>query len=102
MMKHKENKTYQLIPGSDDHQQWLVRLLSGPYTETVLRYGAISINEKDEGLMTFSFSVDSSPDSELSEDDVDLQLWAGDVLHEIIRDAVENNYAVFKDKESEE
>ena len=31
-----------------------------------------------------------------------LQLWAGDVLHEIIRDAVENNYAVFKDKESEE
>ena len=52
--------------------------------------------------MTFSFSVDSSPDSELSEDDVDLQLWAGDVLHEIIRDAVENNYAVFKDKESEE
>ena len=47
MMKHKENKTYQLIPGSDDDQQWLVRLLSGPYTETVLRYGAISINEKD-------------------------------------------------------
>lgn len=97
-MKHKENETYQLVPGGDGDQHWLVRFLEGPFAETVIQFGSISINEESEGVMTFNFFVESSPDSELTSDNVDLQIWAGDVLQEIIRDAVENNTAVLKER----
>ena len=99
MLKHKENETYQLVPGDAGDQHWLVRFLEGPYAETVIQYGAISINDKDEGVMTFNFFVESSPDEGLTSDDIDLQLWAGDVLQEIIRDAIETNSAVLKERE---
>lgn len=98
-MKHKENKTYQLVPGGDGDQHWLVRFLEGPFAETVIQFGSISVNEESEGVMTFNFFVESSPDSELTSDNVDLQIWAGDVLQEIIRDAIENDTAVLKERE---
>ena len=100
-MKHSENKTYSLIPGDDGDQHWKIRFLEGPYSETVIQYGAISIDGKDDGIMTFNFLIESSPDEDLTVDDIDLQLWAGDVLQEIIRDAIENDYAILTDKEDE-
>lgn len=99
MTQHKENKTYQLVPGDEGDQHWLVRFLDGPFAETVIQFGSISFNEEAEGMMTFNFFVESSPDSELTSADEDLQEWAGDVLQEIIRDAVENNTAILKEKE---
>ena len=50
-------------------------------------------------MMTFNFIISSSPDSELTAENVDLQLYAGDVLQEIIRDAIENDSAIFKERE---
>ena len=100
-MKHSENKTYSLIPGDDGDQHWKIRFLEGPYSETVIQYGAISIDGKDDVIMTFNFLIESSPDEDLTVDDIDLQLWAGDVLQEIIRDAIENDYAILTDKEDE-
>lgn len=96
---HKENETYVLVPGGDGDQHWLVRFLEGPFAETVIQFGAITFNEEDKGSMSFNFFVDSSPDSELTSEDVDLQLWAGDVLQEILRDAVETGSAVLKERE---
>ena len=97
-IQHKENETYQLVPGGDGDQHWLVRFLEGPFAETVIQFGSISVNEEDEGVMTFNFFVESSPDTELTSENVDLQLWAGDVLQEIIRDAVMNDTAVLREK----
>ena len=98
-MKHKENETYQLVPGNEGDQHWLVRFLEGPFAETVIQFGSISVNEEDEGTMSFNFFVESSPDTTLTSENVDLQLWAGDVLQEIIRDAIETNSAVLKERE---
>ena len=98
-MKHKENETYQLVPGGDGDQHWLVRFLEGPFAETVIQFGSITFNEESEGILSFNFFVDSSPNSELTSEDVDLQLWAGDVLQEILRDAVETGSAVLKERE---
>lgn len=103
---HKENVTYQLVPGEGGDQHWLVRLLEGPFNETVLQYGAISLaNDKGEDVedndenayLNFNFFVESSPDENLTSEDVDLQMWAGDVLEEILRDAVENKTAVISE-----
>lgn len=97
-MKHKENQTYQLVPGEEGDQHWLVRFLEGPYAETVIQYGSISVNDEEEGTMSFNFFVESSPDSELTSDDVDLQLWAGDVLQEILREAIMDGSAVLQEQ----
>lgn len=96
---HKENETYALVPGGDGDQHWLVRFLEGPFAETVIQFGSITVNEEDEDTMSFNFFVESSPDSELTSENVDLQLWAGDVLQEIIREAIESGSAVLKERE---
>ena len=41
-----ENKDYEIIPDKGDEQAWNVRVLSGLYTETVLKYGVVKFNGK--------------------------------------------------------
>ena len=48
------------------------------------------MNEVDDN-MSFNFYVEESPDDSLDETDEDLQIFAGDVLQEIIRSAIEND-----------
>tara|TARA_Y100000385_G_scaffold275548_1_gene320054 strand:+ start:227 stop:496 length:270 start_codon:yes stop_codon:yes gene_type:complete len=88
-----------LVPGGDGDQHWLVRFLEGPFAETVIQFGSISVNEEAQGSMSFNFFVESSPDTELTSENVDLQLWAGDVLQEILREAIETGSAVMKERE---
>jgi hypothetical protein len=88
-----------LVPGGDGDQHWLVRFLEGPFAETVIQFGSISVNEEAQGNMSFNFFVESSPDTELTSENVDLQLWAGDVLQEILREAIETGSAVMKERE---
>lgn len=105
---HKENVTYQLIPGNAGDQHWQVRLLEGPFNETVIQYGTISLaNDKgtdvedgdEDAYLNFDFFVESSPDENLTSEDVDLQMWAGDVLQQILKDAVENYSAVITESD---
>lgn len=96
-----ELKDYELIPAEDDEQAWNVRVLTGPYNETVLRFGSISINETNEGILTFNFYVVSSPDPDLTTENVDLQEYAGDLLQAIIRDGIETGSTITKEKDDE-
>jgi hypothetical protein len=92
----KENVDYELVPSENhDDQAWNVRFLSGDYTETVIQYGAIKLigenQEKDDATeMSFNFDVVSSPDPDLSASDISLQNHAGDVLLDIIEQAILN------------
>ena len=52
-----ELEDYELVPSAEDEQAWNVRILKGDYTETVLRFGTISINEVGQGIMNFNFFV---------------------------------------------
>ena len=38
----KENVGYEIIPDKADDVAWNVRVLKGPYTETVLKFGTIT------------------------------------------------------------
>tara|TARA_B100000902_G_C26594392_1_gene567413 strand:- start:128 stop:367 length:240 start_codon:yes stop_codon:yes gene_type:complete len=67
-----------------------VRILEGLYNETVIRYGSIAFNEVNDN-MSFNFYVEESPDDSLDETDEDLQIFAGDILQEIIKSAIEND-----------
>ena len=77
----KENTDYEIIPDMNDDKSWNVRILTGAFTETVIKYGVVKFNDED---MTFNFDIISSPDNDLTTDDVDLQKHAGNMLEQII------------------
>lgn len=105
-MKHQENKTYELIPDDGGHS-WHVRILSGDFVESVIQFGAITIGEEaDDGnhFINFDFELISSPDPELTVESVELQETAGDILHNIMVDSLENKdgSVAIKDVDDEE
>lgn len=80
----KENVDYELIPGSGEN--WDVRLLKGPFPETVVSFGELRVSEDTEHLQ-FNFDLVSSPDLELTEEDLGLQQHMADVLSAILSNA---------------
>ena len=93
-VKHKENDTYVLIPNEVNEEFWSVRILKGMFNETVIRYGNIAFNEVAEGVMSFNFVVESSPDSTITEENEVLQEVAGDILQKIIANALDNDEGI--------
>ena len=67
-----ENKHYEIIPDKGDDQAWNVRILSGTFTETVLKYGVVKFNGQKKD-MTFNFDIVYTPDTELTVSDLKLQ-----------------------------
>ena len=56
--------------------------------------------EAGEGIMTFNFDVVSSPDPDLTVDNVELQEYAGDLLQAIIRDGIETDSVIMKERDA--
>jgi|TARA_R110002153_G_scaffold182520_1_gene335856 hypothetical protein len=83
-----EDTDYALVPTDETQEDshWNVRFMTGQFSETVITYGAVSIDEDNESL-NFNFSIVYSPMPDLTLDDVDLQLAAGDMLSAILADA---------------
>lgn len=94
----KENEDYVLVPIEEHPDAWAVRFTSGQFVETTIMYGAIGFNEVQDSL-TFNFDIESSPDSELTTDNEELQQHAAKVLEAIIVKGVEEGYVQLKDKE---
>lgn len=85
----KENEDYELIAIEDNPDAWGVRIKTGMFTETVVVFGAIGFNQVKDNL-TFNFEVYSSPDSELTPENVDLQEHCTKLLESIIIDGIED------------
>ena len=77
----KENTDYEIIPDMNDDKAWNVRILKGAFTETVIKYGVVKFNSED---ILFNFDIISSPDKDLTSEDVDLQKCAAGMLENII------------------
>lgn len=80
----EENVDYELIPGSGEN--WDVRLLEGPFPETVVAFNALKVSD-DEEYLRFNFDLVSSPDAELTEENEQLQQHMADVLNAILANA---------------
>ena len=92
----KENVDYEIIPSYEDEQAWNVRILKGQFTETVIRYGVIKFNEIPQN-MTFNFTVISSPDSELTHENFELQDFAGAMLEKIIAQGIKDGDVITRE-----
>ena len=83
MLKMQENKDYELIPSSTDSTVWHVRILSGDFIETVVKFGSIAFNEVKDHF-SFDFDIIESPDGSLHINNEDLQFVAARILEDII------------------
>ena len=93
-----ENKDYEIIPDKGDEQAWNVRVLSGLYTETVLKYGVVKFNGKGkEKYMSFNFDIVYTPDTELTKESVELQEFAGLMLEQIMARGIEEGNVMTRD-----
>ena len=92
----KENKHYEIIPDKGDYQAWNVRILSGTFTETVLRYGVVKFNGKKKD-MTFNFDIVYTPDTELTVSDLKLQEFAGIMLEQIMSQGFSNGEVITRE-----
>lgn len=77
----KENVDYELIAGKEDH--WDIRILNGPYTETVYHYNRVYIDEVLDALK-YNAEIVSTPDAELDISDVQFQRYIGEILVSIL------------------
>ena len=80
-----ESKDYELIPLEDDVDAWGVRILTGEFSETVIKYGNVGFEGTgDDMVMKFNFDIISSPDEDLEvEANTELQELARDILFTI-------------------
>ena len=92
----KENKHYEIIPDKGDEQAWNVRILSGMFTETVLKYGVVKFNGKKKD-MTFNFDIVYTPDTELTVSDLKLQEFAGIMLEQIMAQGIRDNEIITRE-----
>ena len=92
----KENKHYEIIPDKEDDQAWNVRILSGMFTETVLKYGVVKFNGKKKD-MTFNFDIVYTPDTELTVSDLKLQEFAGIMLEQIMAQGIRDGEVITRE-----
>ena len=76
------------------------------YPETVISYGSIEFLGKDkndkEGKLAFNFNIVSTPDPDLSINDLTLQRYCGRILSAILDTAVSDGSMVAHDKNTNE
>ena len=93
-----ENKHYEIIPDKADQQAWNVRILSGTFTETVLKYGVVKFDGKKKN-MTFNFDIVYTPDTELDVSNLKLQEFAGMMLEQIMANGIKEGSVITKEIE---
>ena len=97
-----DDKHYQIIPDKVDEQAWNVRILSGTFTETVLKFGVVKFNGKGKDkYMSFNFDIVYTPDTELTKDNVKLQEFAGVMLEQIMARGIEEGNVLTREVKDE-
>lgn len=85
----KEDVNFQIVPVDDTHYH--VRLLESPHPETVIRFDVVRVDGQN-GTIKFNFTLISSPDTELTTENEELQDYSALILQAILEDSlVETN-----------
>lgn len=95
-----ENEDFELIPAKDvpdNEQAWDVRILTGEFNETIIRYGNVQLDGKNDELK-FNFMVVLAPSDYITEDNVELQETVGRILESILLRAFEDGSAIIDER----
>ena len=83
----KENEDFELIPQDDDG--WAVRILSGPFIETVVQYDTVKI-DGTEGCLRYNFNILSTPTPDLQKEDQEFQQHIANILYALLLQGTED------------
>jgi hypothetical protein len=97
--KLSEDVHYEIIPSEDKHG-WNIRLLE-EFPETVIAFDVIELVENEEQI-SFNFGIVSTPDPDLTTNDLTLQEFTGRILTSLLEVAVSDGTLVARDKETNE
>ena len=95
-----ENVDYSLIAPKeavDNDQAWDVRILTGEFVESIIRFGNVQV-DGTTGEMRFNFFVVESIDTDLDENNEDLQIYAGELLYSLIEKSIKDGTAIIDGK----
>lgn len=100
IQKMSEGIHYTLEPTDDDNEQgWNIRI-NEHFPETVVRFGNVGFDD-ETACLTFNFVLLSSPDPELSEENVELQQCVGDILENVLENAINDNALVVNERDTD-
>lgn len=97
--KLSENVHFEIIPSEDKHG-WNIRILE-EFPETVIAFDVIEVVE-DEDQLSFNFTIISTPDEDLSVNDLTLQEFTGRILTSLLEIAIADGTLVAQDKKTGE
>ena len=102
LLNVNENVHYEIVPADDEHG-WNIRILE-EYPETVISFGAIEFNgeEGDDGHLSFNFTIISSPDGDLSVEDLTFQEYVGKILSSVIETSISEGTMIASDTKTGE
>ncbi|MBM38469.1 MAG: hypothetical protein CMO97_05290 [Woeseia sp.] len=103
--KLSEHIHYDIIPQSESEDGWDVRI-NEEFPETVIRFGNVKLEgsegEEDDGYLSFNFNIVSSPDPDLTINDLTLQEYCGRILNSVLEASMSEGTVVAKDDETGE
>lgn len=100
--KVSEGIDYRVVPNVDDDDRWAVEIIRGPYSNTGFIYDDVQI-DKPSGKLVFKFTAISLRDgTPLDSTNRDLQLYAGDVLEDIIKNGIASGAIELDGKDSDQ
>jgi hypothetical protein len=82
-----ENQDYRLLP-AENSDYWNIRIISGPFLDTVYNYTTLKITDDGEHL-AYSCNIIESPDTDLTTDDPLFRQVTGEILTAIMDAAIE-------------
>lgn len=97
--KLSENVHFEIIPSEDKHG-WNIRILE-EFPETVIAFDVIEVVE-DEDQLSFNFTIISTPDEDLSVNDLTLQEFTGRILTSLLEIAIADGTLLAQDKKTGE
>ena len=86
-----EGVDYCFIYPKEDEETVHIRLMEGPYKDTIYKYGRVGFEEKNEQVyLQFKFDViESTIKTKILEKDLDFRNYIGDLLVEIMSSNIE-------------
>ena len=94
-----EGEDYELIMPEGEDEYWACRILTGSFNETVIKFGAIALNEVQDSL-NFNFYVVSSPDVDATMENPELQEVAQQILMSVMDTCLTEGHYELKDRET--
>ena len=98
--KLSEGIHFNIIPAPDDPKAWHIRIME-EYPETVIQFGAVEFDGKTD-MLHFDMEIISSPDPDLTTEDLTFQEYCARILSEVIEISLQDGSVVAQDLETGE